>query len=122
MYNRVTSDSDAVFASCTALPIHQTTLNVEEMAGVDGLGKVADALDAAGDYISDVVDSVGDYVSSVVATASLAIFGGESKSQHKPNPSGIPAKDKKTETTVRRTHICNLPPVYSSYGLCDCVR
>ena len=37
--NRVTtySDSDAAFASCTALSIHQTTLNCEEMAGIDGL-------------------------------------------------------------------------------------
>ena len=37
--NRVTSysDSDAAFASCTSLPIHQTTLNFEEMAGIDGL-------------------------------------------------------------------------------------
>lgn len=37
--NRVTtySDSDAIFASCTALPIHQTTLNCEEMTGIDGL-------------------------------------------------------------------------------------
>ncbi len=37
--NRVTtySDSDAAFASCTALPIHQTTLGFEEMAGIDGL-------------------------------------------------------------------------------------
>ena len=37
--NRVTtySDSDAAFASCTALSIHQTTLNCEEMAGIYGL-------------------------------------------------------------------------------------
>ncbi len=37
--NRVTSysDSDAAFVSCTALPIQQTTLNIEEMAGIDGL-------------------------------------------------------------------------------------
>ena len=37
--NRLTtySDSDAVFASCTALSIHQTTLDIEEMAGINGL-------------------------------------------------------------------------------------
>lgn len=37
--NRVTthSGSDVAFAPCTALPIHQTTLNFEEMAGIDGL-------------------------------------------------------------------------------------
>ena len=37
--NRLTtySDSDAAFASCTALSIHQTTLNCEEMAGIYGL-------------------------------------------------------------------------------------
>ena len=37
--NRLTtySDSDAAFVSCTALSIHQTTLNIEEMAGIDGL-------------------------------------------------------------------------------------
>ena len=37
--NRLTtySDSDAAFASCTALSIHQTTLNIEEMAGINGL-------------------------------------------------------------------------------------
>ena len=37
--NRLTtySDSDAAFASCTALSIHQTTLTTEEMAGIDGL-------------------------------------------------------------------------------------
>ena len=37
--NRLTtySDSDAAFAFCTALSIRQTTLNYEEMAGIDGL-------------------------------------------------------------------------------------
>ena len=35
--NRIKSDSDAVFASCAALPIHQKTLNSKEMAGIDGL-------------------------------------------------------------------------------------
>ena len=37
--NRLTtySDSDAAFVSCTALSIHQTTLNIEEMAGINGL-------------------------------------------------------------------------------------
>ena len=37
--NRVTSysDSTAAFVSCTALPIPQSTLNFEEMAGIDGL-------------------------------------------------------------------------------------
>ncbi len=37
--NRVTSYSDpaASFVSCTVLPIQQTTLDFEEMAGIDGL-------------------------------------------------------------------------------------
>ncbi|MCY3871468.1 MAG: hypothetical protein OXG87_18115 [Gemmatimonadetes bacterium] len=47
--NRVTSDSDAAFASCTALPVHQTTLNVEEMAGIDGLWDW-------GDFASEIVE------------------------------------------------------------------
>ena len=35
--NRLTTYSDAAFASCTALSIRQTTLNGEEMAGIYGL-------------------------------------------------------------------------------------
>ncbi len=35
--NRLTTYSDAAFASCTALSIHQTTLDIEEMAGINGL-------------------------------------------------------------------------------------
>lgn len=43
------SDSDAAFVACTALPIHHTTLNVEEMAGIDGLWDW-------GDFASEVVE------------------------------------------------------------------
>ena len=35
--NRVTTYSDTSFATCTALPIHHTKLNTEEMVGIDGL-------------------------------------------------------------------------------------
>ena len=36
--NRVTSysDSDAAFASCTVLPIQQTTLNIKDMENMEG--------------------------------------------------------------------------------------
>ncbi len=63
--NRVTthSDSDVAFASCTALPIHQTTLNVDEMAGIDGLWDW-------GEFNSQVIKS------GVTTGASGAIIGG----------------------------------------------
>ena len=75
--NRVTTDSnsDAVFASCTGLPVHQTTLNVEEielapgemantaggciLPGEDPLEHLEDIID----YIEDAVDYVEDTVS-----------------------------------------------------------
>ena len=49
--NRVTTHSgpDVAFASCTALPIHQTTLNFEEMAGIDGLWDWGDFFSCAGE-------------------------------------------------------------------------
>ena len=76
--NRVTSysDSDASFASCTVLPIHQKTLNYEEMAGIDGLWSWEEVVDTVGDYVSDVVDTVGDYVSDTASTVKVALFGG----------------------------------------------
>ncbi len=47
--NRVTthSGSDVAFATCTALPIHQTMLNAEEMAGIDGLWDWGDFVSSA---------------------------------------------------------------------------
>jgi len=96
--NRVTSDSnsDAVFASCTILPIHQTTLNVEEMAGIDGLGSLADTIDAAIDYVSDVVDKVGDYVSETATTARIALTGsGTTYHDLDPDPFGFPKPPKR---------------------------
>jgi len=90
--NRVTSDSnsDAVFASCTILPIHQTRLNAEEMAGLDGLGSLTDAIDKAIDYVSNVVDEVGDYVSDAATTASIALFGGATYHDLDPDPFAFP--------------------------------
>ena len=90
MYNRVTSDSnsDAVFASCTILPIHQTTLNGEEMADIDGLGSVGDAIDAAIDYVSDVVEKIGDSVSDFVD--SLYFYPQDAKPIYLPDPTVIP--------------------------------
>ena len=120
MHNRVTSDSnsDAVFASCTILPIHQTTLNVEEMAGIDGLGSVADAIDAAIDYVSDVVDSVGDCVSDFVD--SLYFYPEEPKYQYNPHPFDSPPREKKLNIITREVHKCDGPYVYTSYGICLC--
>ena len=58
--NRVTSysDSDAAFVSCTALPIHQTTLDFEEMADIDGLW----------DW--------GDFGSAALEGAAMGVLGG----------------------------------------------
>ena len=89
MYNRVTTDSDAAFASCTILPIHQTTLNVEEMEGIDGLGSVTDAIDAAVDYVSDVVDKIGDSVSDFVD--SLYFYPQDAEPKYLPDPTAFPA-------------------------------
>ena len=118
--NRVTSDSDAAFASCTALPIHQTTLNAEEMAGIDGLGSWGDAIDKVGDYVSDVVDSVGDYVSDAATTASIAIFGGAVYADLDPDPFGFPSPPDTLIIITREIHVCNGPIVYTSYGSCLC--
>lgn len=100
--NRMTSDSnsDAVFASCTILPIHQTRLNAEEMAGLDGLGSLTDAIDKAIDYVSNVVDEVGDYVSEAATTASIAVFGGVTYHDLDPNPFGIPTPPPDTLTII----------------------
>ncbi len=120
MHNRVTSDSnsDAVFASCTILPIHQTTLNVEEMAGIDGLGSVADAIDAAVDYISDVVDSVGDCISDFVD--SLYFYPEEPEYQYRPDPFAPPQPDSTLNIITQEIHKCDGPIVYTSYGTCLC--
>lgn len=118
--NRVTSDSDAVFASCTALSIHQTTLDIEEMADIDGLGSLVDAIDAVGDYISDTVDSVGDYVSSAATTASIAIFGGATYHILDPNPFGPHIPKKELVIITHEPHTCDGPVVYTSYGTCLC--
>lgn len=72
--NRVTtySDSDATFASCTALPIHQSTLNVEEMAGIDGLWDW-------GDFASEIVEGaiVGAVAGGVTgAGIGVGVVGG----------------------------------------------
>ena len=70
--NRVTtySDSDTAFASCTALPIHQTTLNAAEMAGIDGLWDW-------GDFASEVVTGaiVGGICGAVLGGAPGAAVG-----------------------------------------------
>ncbi|MCY3871466.1 MAG: hypothetical protein OXG87_18105 [Gemmatimonadetes bacterium] len=122
--NRVTSDSnsDAVFASCTILPIHQTTLNVKEMADIDGQGGVADTIDAAIDYISDVVDSVGDYVSEAATTARIALTGsGTTYHDLDPDPFGFPTAPKRElKIITQEIHSCNQPVVYSTYGTCLC--
>ena len=118
--NRVTSDSDAAFASCTVLPIHQTTLNVEEMAGIDGVGSCAETLDKIVDYVSDVVDSVGDYVSAAATTASIAVFGGATYADLDPDPFAFPLPPDTLIIITREPHVCDGPYVYSSYGSCLC--
>ena len=83
--NRVTtySDSDAIFASCTALPIHQTTLNIEEMAGIDGLCLLGEVLDT----VQDVASEFGDWLEDVNTVASLYYYGGVViNSAHPPDP------------------------------------
>lgn len=120
MHNRVTSDSnsDAVFASCTILPIYQTTLNVEEMADIDGLGSVTDAIDAAIDYVSDVVDKIGDSVSDFVD--SLYFYPQDAEPQYKTNSFAPPPPDTTMNIITREVHKCDGPYVYSSYGICLC--
>ena len=77
--NRVTTDSnsDAVFASCTMQPVHQTTLNVEEIELAHGeMANTAggcilpgedlfehDPFEPLEDMIEDAVDYIGDTVS-----------------------------------------------------------
>ena len=67
--NRVISDSnsEAVFASCTTLPIHQTTLHVEEMAGIDG-GSCC--------LLGEVLSTTRDVVDDAISLTTLYIFGG----------------------------------------------
>ena len=66
--NRVTtySDSDTAFASCTALPIHQTTLNAAEMAGIDGLWDW-------GDFVSNTL--AGAVTGAVNGAVTGAVLG-----------------------------------------------
>lgn len=83
--NRVTtySDSDAIFASCTALPIQQTTLNCEEMAGIDGLCLWGTVLGEVHELISEWEDWLED----VNTVASLYYYGGVViESVHPPEP------------------------------------
>lgn len=75
--NRVTSysDSDAAFASCTALPIQQTTLNIEEMVGIDGLWDWEDCASVAMEVA--VVTAVGSFVQGArVGAVAGAAAGG----------------------------------------------
>ncbi len=73
--NRVTSysDSDAAFVSCTALPIHQTTLDFEEMADIDGLW----------DW--------GDFGSAALEGAVMGVLGGLAGVGASHAAAGIPA-------------------------------
>lgn len=83
--NRVTtySDSDAIFASCTALPIHQTTLNCEEMAGIDGLCLWGEVVD----IVEELTSEWGDQLEYVNTVASLYYYGGVVvNSAHPPDP------------------------------------
>ena len=70
--NRVTSDSGAIFASCTSLPIQQTTLNCEEMAGIDGLCLWGTVFGEVHELISEWEDRLED----VNTVASLYYYGG----------------------------------------------
>lgn len=85
--NRVTSDSDVAFASCTALPIHQTTLNIEEMAGLDGMCILGEVVSTVQDVASKVEEVVGEVLDDANTMASLYIFGGVViESVHPPDP------------------------------------
>ncbi len=118
MYNRVTSDSGAAFASCTTLPIHQTMLNVKEMADIDGLGSLAETIDAAVDYISDVVDGIGDSVSDFVD--SLYFYPQDAEPIHLPDPHAFPAPPDTMKIITYERHTCDEPVVHSSCGTCMC--
>ena len=120
MYNRVTSDSnsDAVFASCTILPIHQTMLNVKEMEGIDGLGSVTDAIDAAIDYVSDVVDKIGDSVSDFVD--SLYFYPQDAEPIHVPNSHVPTPPSRELNIITYERHTCDRPVVHTSCGTCLC--
>ena len=58
-------ESSGTYNACEALPIHQSTLTFEEMAGIDGLWDWGDALWAAG------AGAVGG-VATVYGTAAIA--------------------------------------------------
>ena len=70
--NRVTtySDSDTAFATCPALPIQQTTLNIEEMAGIDGLWDWEECASEA------MVTAVGGAVTGFVQGAKVGAVAG----------------------------------------------
>ena len=122
MYNRVTSDSnsDAVFASCTILPIHQTTLNVEEMEGIDGLGSVTDAIDSAIDYVSDVVDKIGDSVSDFVD--SLYFYPQDAEPKYLPDPTAFPAPPDTMEIITDYIYSCDVTIAELASGArCPCM-
>ena len=120
MYNRVTTDSDAAFASCTILPIHQTTLNVEEMEGIDGLGSVTDAIDAAVDYVSDVVDKIGDSVSDFVD--SLYFYPQDAEPIYLPDPTVIPPAPRDTTTITNYIYSCDTTIAELASGaICPCM-
>lgn len=120
MYNRVTSDSnsDAAFASCTTLPIHQTMLNVVEMADIDGLGGLVDAIDAAVDYISDVVDKIGDSISDFVDSAYF--YPQDAEPIHYPNTLAPPPRSRELNIVTFEKHVCDQPVVHTSCGTCLC--
>ena len=83
--NRLTtySDLDAALASCTSLPIRQTTLNIEEMAGIDGLCLLGEVLST----VQDVASELGDWLEDVNTVASLYYYGGiVIEYEHPPNP------------------------------------
>ncbi len=113
--NRVTSysDSDATFASCTVLPIHQKTLNYEEMAGIDGLWSWEEVVDTVGDYVSDVADTVGDHVSHAAAIAEVYIFGGIIIYSIEPPP--VPPPNNELNIITAKPYVERVSPEPSSY-------
>ncbi len=116
--NRVTSDSDAAFASCTALPISQTTLNVEEMAGIDGLCLLEEVLST----VQDIATEIGEVVDDVAATASLYIFGGVIMGEPYPPPENFSLSPPPPErpTSPQEPHVCSGPIVMRSDWSCVC--
>ncbi len=120
MYNRVTTDSDAAFASCTTLPIYQKTLNAEEMADIDGLGSVTDAIDAAVDYVSDVVDKIGDSVSDFVD--SLYFYPQDAEPIYLPDPTTIPAPPDTMRMVTNVMYSCDVTIAELASGaICPCM-